>query len=94
MSLKKSSTGPQKLKRQDLEVWDHVDPLRVIDAACLWADVKPAGDNSDPNGKTHLYCEIIRSKCAKLDPDNIKPALTDSSYVADQVASKTKNHVP
>jgi hypothetical protein len=76
MSSKQLPTKPQKLKREDLEAWDHVDPLRVIDAAHLWADFIPTSANSAPDGRIHRYCEIIRSKWAKIDPGSSQPDLT------------------
>jgi hypothetical protein len=88
MSSKQLPPEPQKLKRAALEAWDHVDPLRVIDAAHLWADVTPTSTNSDPDGMIHRYCEIIRSKWIKVAPGSSKPALTDycSRFELEQIA--------
>lgn len=42
-----------KLKRSDLETWDKVDPIKLIDAAQLWVGERPALGQTDIVGPAY-----------------------------------------
>jgi len=68
-----------KLKRDDIEKWDRIDPIRLIDAAHLWADLIPPGGEKPAINKAHQYFELLFSEIQKLPKTshNNEPKLTD-----------------
>jgi len=56
-----------RLKRSDLDTWDKVDQIRLIDAARLWIGATPTDDEAIIGHRAHSIREMLISAIIELE---------------------------
>ncbi len=82
-----------KLKRSDLDVWDNVDQIRLIDAAHLWIGATPTDNETMIGYQVHSVREMLISAVIELEMNSAssEPQPTDRFTKADyrRIAEKS-----